>query len=53
MPNNLLSDKDHVGGLMMRDDGYIKCYNLGWIEMKDTKLSKLRETVEDSESGVL
>ena len=34
---------------MMRDDGYIKCYNLGWIEMKDMNLSKFHETVEDSE----
>ena len=34
---------------MMRDDGYIKSYNLGWIEMKDMNLSKVHETVEDSE----
>ena len=33
----------------MREDGYIKCYNLGWIEMKDMNLSKFHETVEDSE----
>ena len=33
----------------MRDDGYIRCYSLGWIEMKDMKLSKLHETVEDRE----
>ena len=34
---------------MMRDDGYIRCYSLGWIEMKDMQLSKLHETVEDRE----